>query len=355
MKRFILATLLLLALLLPANADDHYDIESGPVGYNITSSNTVSLAGVIEDYWRNSGYNVYLHIPSSISGYTVTSVGRNAFHSDFMTYANWWMDKLAGIELPESITSIEYGGFSCNFSLASINIPSNLTYIGEQAFHHCWVLDNIVLPEGLTYIGPGAFSFCYELSSINIPSTVTYIGESGFRDCAISNHLVIPESVTSIDYATFANNIELPSVTLPSTLTYLGDYAFYNCPKLMDVYSYITDPTSWEAWDIFMLDEGDYSGRTLHVPAGTLALYQESEMWYPYFENIVEMGDGPVPGIPGDVDGDGKVGISDVADLIDYLLGNADSSFVVDNADVDGDGNIGIADVADLIDQLLNN
>ena len=335
--------------LLPATAEA-FDFETGPVGYEITSPTTVALAGIIEDYWRASGPDVYLQIPGSIGGYTVTSVGRNAFYSDFIIYQDWWMDKLKGIELPESITRIEEGGFSCNFSLATINIPSNLTYIGEQAFHHCWALDNIVLPEGLTYIGPGAFSFCSELSSIIIPSTVTYIGDSGFRDCAISNDLVIPESITSIEYATFANNTQLPSVTLPSTLTYLGDFAFYGCPNLKDVYSYITDPTGWEAWDIFMLDDEDYSGRTLHVPAGTLALYQESEMWAPYFEFIVEMGDGPA-GLKGDVDGDGKVTIGDVSDLIDLLLGN--SGIYNANGDMDDDGQNTIGDVADLIDLLL--
>ena len=76
-------------------------------------------------------------------------------------------------------------------------------------------------------------------------------------------------------------------------------------------------------------------------------------MWAPYFENIVEMGDGPTPGTLGDVDGDGQVGIADVTDLIDYMLGHSGSSFIVANADVDGDGQIGIGDVTAIIDMLL--
>lgn len=63
----------------------------------------------------------------------------------------------------------------------------------------------------------------------------------------------------------------------------------------------------------------------------------------------------PVTVILGDVDGDGKVTIGDVADLIDYLLGVANPSFVIDNADVDSDGRITIADVSDIIDMLLRN
>lgn len=56
---------------------------------------------------------------------------------------------------------------------------------------------------------------------------------------------------------------------------------------------------------------------------------------------------------PGDLDCDGFVNISDVADLIDYLLGGDGSQISTKNADVDGDGNINISDVTELIDILL--
>ena len=42
--------------------------------------------------------------------------------------------------------------------------------------------------------------------------------------------------------------------------------------------------------------------------------------------------------LPGDVDGNGKTDISDVAALIDYLLTRDASSIDLDAADVDGDG-----------------
>ena len=57
--------------------------------------------------------------------------------------------------------------------------------------------------------------------------------------------------------------------------------------------------------------------------------------------------------IPGDVNGDGVIGIADVTDLIDYILGTESASFVIEAADVSGDGVIGIADVTELIDQIL--
>ena len=57
--------------------------------------------------------------------------------------------------------------------------------------------------------------------------------------------------------------------------------------------------------------------------------------------------------LPGDVDGDGSVEISDVSALIDYLLDGDASLIDMEAADVDGDGFIEIADVSALIDMLL--
>ena len=57
--------------------------------------------------------------------------------------------------------------------------------------------------------------------------------------------------------------------------------------------------------------------------------------------------------IPGDVDGDGKVGIADVTDLSDLLLEGSLDILSHPEADVDSDGRISIADITEIIDMLL--
>jgi N-acetylmuramoyl-L-alanine amidase len=57
----------------------------------------------------------------------------------------------------------------------------------------------------------------------------------------------------------------------------------------------------------------------------------------------------------GDVNCDGRVSISDVTALIDYLLGNEPQPFSQAAADVNNDNNISIGDVTALIDKLLGN
>ena len=56
----------------------------------------------------------------------------------------------------------------------------------------------------------------------------------------------------------------------------------------------------------------------------------------------------------GDVNCDGYVTISDVTNIIDYILGDYDSLFNVGNADTNGDGTVSISDVTSLIDYLLS-
>ena len=99
--------------------------------------------------------------------------------------------------------------------------------------------------------------------------------------------------------------------------------------------------------DVFSNGEGNYSGRTLHVPYGIAHLYKADEDWYPYFEFIVD------DLMMADVDGNNSIGISDAVALIDYLLGKNTSDINTVNADVDGDGIISVADVTTITDILL--
>ena len=61
------------------------------------------------------------------------------------------------------------------------------------------------------------------------------------------------------------------------------------------------------------------------------------------------------PTVPtGDVDSDGRITISDVTALINYLLGGDASGINLDAADTDADGHITIGDVTSLINILLS-
>ena len=84
----------------------------------------------------------------------------------------------------------------------------------------------------------------------------------------------------------------------------------------------------------------DFPDATATLGCGTNVELPVTELGYTYER------------MPGDVDGDGSIGISDVTTLIDMMLGTATGITV--NADLNNDGSISISDLTALIDMLLN-
>ena len=84
----------------------------------------------------------------------------------------------------------------------------------------------------------------------------------------------------------------------------------------------------------------DFPDATASLGCGTNVELPVTELGYTYER------------MPGDVDGDGSIGISDVTTLIDMMLGTATGITV--NADLNHDGSISISDLTALIDMLLN-
>ena len=52
--------------------------------------------------------------------------------------------------------------------ITSIEIPSNVTTLGNYVFEGCSGLTSLTLPAGITEIGDGAFSYCSGLTSIYV-------------------------------------------------------------------------------------------------------------------------------------------------------------------------------------------
>ena len=73
-------------------------------------------------------------------------------------------------------------------SIKSINFPSSLVEISNNAFDDCFALANVTFEVhySLRIIGIRAFNTCSNLSVFIIPSTVTSIGEDAFTEIDIN-------------------------------------------------------------------------------------------------------------------------------------------------------------------------
>ena len=114
--------------------------------------------------------------------------------------------------IPLSVIHIADRAFYNRKKLTTIQIPNNVTSIGESAFYGTG-LTKLVLPNTIIRIRRFTFSNCKALTRLIIPNSVTIIGERAFAGCTKIANITIPDSVTKI-----GNNIfEYTKVTVSCT------------------------------------------------------------------------------------------------------------------------------------------
>ncbi len=69
-----------------------------------------------------------LNIPATIGGYTVTSIGKCAFMSDYL---------LTSVTIPEGVTNIGERAFIYCISLKEVTIPNSVMSMGDDIFYNC--------------------------------------------------------------------------------------------------------------------------------------------------------------------------------------------------------------------------
>lgn len=117
------------------------------------------------------------------------------------------------------------------------------SFIRGSLFRYCSKLKLTEIPSEITYIGDDAFAGCDELSLPSIPSSITHIGDSAFCDCPNLSLTELPSSVTFIGSSAFINCIKLKSIDIPSNVMTIKSYAFGSCTNLASI-RFLGTPTS---------------------------------------------------------------------------------------------------------------
>lgn len=101
----------------------------------------------------------------------ITSVGSNAFNG--FTAVN-------SLELASTITKIGANAFS-GVAIKTLNTPTSLKTISDNAFANCLSLREVVLNDGLETIGIAAFNTSYKIKTIVVPASLKSIGNAAFH------------------------------------------------------------------------------------------------------------------------------------------------------------------------------
>ena len=367
---------------------------------------TATVTGIAEGAFRDCDQLTSVSLPN-----TIKSIGRNAFYgcsalheltlpSSLTTIGSsafGYCTSLSSIIIPSSVTSIDWNAFYCCTGLTDVTILSPVTQL-NGTFFGCTGLTSIELPQSLITLD-GTFSGCTGLTSIVVPSSVGYIGARTFDGCTALTSVVLPSSLSYLAEQAFFNCNNLRDVTClaatPSGMyTYNSEcfsYSTYMNGTLYVPGASIDRYKSTDWWSLFQTVQGLMSlnetsltlerGRTFNLVAtfapgfnpGSPIDWQSSNPAVATVsaEGIIRaiaLGEAyiyarvageevacevtVIPGdpIPGDVDGDGEVGISDVTALVDIILnGTGDPAL----HDVDGNGVVGVSDITALVDMLL--
>lgn len=117
------------------------------------------------------------------------------------------------------------------------------------------------------------------LASVEIGSCVTSIGESAFMNCGSITSITIPDSVTTIGVYAFLNDSSLTTIDIPSGITSIGEAAFLNCGGLTDITVNATTPPT-----LGNIVFANTNNCPIYVPAELVETYKSS--WSQYASRI---------------------------------------------------------------------
>ena len=162
------------------------------------------------------------------------------------SYAFAYRGNLVGVELGNATAIGEYAFYNCS-GLASLELPSTLLTIGNNAFDGCnGMTGSLVLPSSLTTIGQYAFRGCNKLTgSIVVPESVTSVGRDAFTNCtSLDGTATVGNLLTAIPNSMFDGCKKLKGIDIGSGVTSIGNTAFDLCTGLQYlIFRSVTPPT----------------------------------------------------------------------------------------------------------------
>ena len=206
-----------------------YDDAGEP--YQIYEYTLESNNATITKYYGNAPYVV---IPEKLDGYTVVTIGANAFEKN---------NSIVNVVIPDTVTKIQKNSFAECSNLQQAVLSKNAVFMGTNVFKNCSLLNNIEIPKSLEtcdandFSGEegGPFNACLGLKNVTFEKGIKKIPLRLFYRCTGLEKIVIPYGVTDIEWRAFMDCKNLQKIDLPNSLTNMGCYCFSGCPNLKEV------------------------------------------------------------------------------------------------------------------------
>lgn len=348
-----------------------------------------------------------LEIPETIDGYTVTEINSNfknaagyseiilpdtvtkICNSAFKNHTN-----LKKVTFGTNLVSVDWHAFEGCTSLETLVLGDSVERIENYAFAECTALREVTLGDGLKEIGWYAFENCTSLEALDLGSSVQTIGISAFSGCTKLKDVTLGNSVETLNWSVFSNCTSLETVTIGSGVQTIGNSCFSGCtglsmvafrgdaPEISDTaFKGVTAEMYYPSGNETYTDEVkvNYGGTLTWDHYCLKHTYEETVTTAPtcteegvktlsciYCDKVKteaipaaghEFTDGVchcgLSNISGDVTGDGKLNMGDVAKLYSAVKGSVElDETTAALADVNGDGKLNMGDVSKLFSQI---
>ena len=179
----------------------------------------------------------------------ITTISDHAFYKDeylsaINKYAFYGCDTLTFVRARNCsrLKRIEDHAFYSCTMLAELRLPEGLTYIGPWAFAWDRILGQedttLGLPSSLQTISTGAFAFVNHHKNLNIPANVTSIGDFAFMCDYYMNNLTFSpgDKKLTIGKAAFFGDNHMKTVDLSNRVAQIDRCAFAGCEMLEEAY-----------------------------------------------------------------------------------------------------------------------
>ena len=366
---------------------------------SITIPNSVTIIG-------ERAFRECTGLSSVTIGSSVTNIGGGAFYK---------CTGLTSITIPNSVTSIGLSAFG-RTGLTSVTIPNSVTSIDNYAFSGCASLTSVTIGSGVTSIGSGAFGSCSGLTTVkvyamtppaaeydtfpqtNITLYVPYGSKAAYeaadiwKDFSSIVELEAPYDIrvsedvqVKVRKGTF--NIDLKNestdltayqfdLTLPDGISLSvndkGKYVVTKTSRYEDVSQTLNiskmEGNSYRFVCFSMSNEiiTGTSGAILNA-ALTVGESVEDGTYEASISNIVvtktdgtqlKLNDSKfniivTNIIKGDANGDGEVNVSDIVEIVNYIMNKPSDKFVFAAADLNEDGEVNVTDIVKVVNIIM--
>lgn len=228
-----------------AKLDEYYENDPDAM-YRIWIGEECGVASIPKKTFQSCHNMLAFHVPGTVSVIDADSFSDSLLHivtfgqssKPLYIYNHAFANtNLKTVDIPDRcLYAGEIGGgsqFRDNQLLESVKFGNSLSTISESMFSGCIKLYRVQLPDSITTIKYGGFEHCRELSEIDI-NNVTSIGEYAFAGCGNLAEVVL-ENVQTISSYAFYSCIKLTRVEFAQLTAPLGSYSFYNCRSLHTV------------------------------------------------------------------------------------------------------------------------